>query len=375
MRLHLRVVPFEEAPAEVKGLAVADDVDDFTLPVYWVNGFEHDEAGLRVAEDPGRLQFANRLPHSVVKVQTDKVPAGEERPPFYFYGGDWGVYAPGAEDVLVQETPGGVRSAVRSFHRLLQARGIRLIFVPVPQSASLYPDVGLGGFEGNVLQREPANGAVGELLKALQADGVTVCDLTEHFRNHRLYEHEGRSYPAWISNDTHWSSWASAEAARVVAEMIAKAKVLKAAEAVRLPASSFNTAWHPLQHRGDMESVEAAKSLGVIIPPVPAMELRVVPAVQGAAAILDVAPDTAPVHVVGDSFLGIWAADHAGFRAHLVKQLGVPVHAVTVNGSGNRGAPHTWWKGSRDSAPKVVVWICAERMLPEPQWYGDGEME
>lgn len=375
MRLKLDMVPYEQAPPELKGIAVADDVDDFTLPVYWVHSFQHDDPRLRIALDQGRMQFVDRLPDGVIKSPIP-VPCGDMKSPMYFYAGNWGIYSPYAEENLLQDKPGLVRHQVKSFHERLRKLGIKLIFAPIPQSASLYPDVGLGRFDGASLKGNAANSAVTALLKALHEDGVTVCDLTAHFIGRRMYSHEGKIYPAWLPNDTHWSSWAAAESARLIAEIVRKEDLLGTDERAKgVTATSFETRWIPAMHPGDAAALQAVQSLRVTITPVPMYELQVQGLDAAAKSALAAQDAHAPIHLAGDSFLQAWGPNHAGFRAHLVKELGLPVHVVTMAGGGRHGAPHIWWQTCKDSRPKVLVWLMTERDLSLGQWFGGEVMD
>ena len=101
-------------------------------------------------------------------------------------------------------------AAIRSFRDQLQARGIRLLVVPVPNKESVYP--------GMLAERaEDAGVVVGEqtrrLLDQLEQYGIEHVDLFEVFR--RARQEESRSDPRrlYLAQDTHWSP----EGARVAA--------------------------------------------------------------------------------------------------------------------------------------------------------------
>lgn len=364
MRLNMKMTASDTVPPELKGMATADEVDDFTLPVYWVHSYTHDEDRLRIADNPGRLKYADQLSDSVVKAPVPVV-AGDREVPFYFFGGDWAIYSPGVEAKFAAIQEGGVRSSVLKIDKLVRKNGGRLIFVPVPQSASLYPDLALGRNDGRVLNGPPGNTAVRELLGLLKEDGVSVVDLTEHFRSNRTYDCEGKGYPAWLPNDTHWSSWAAAESARLVKAEVTR--VLK--EPASLLGSDGNTAASVkevrMDHDGDIGNLEVVKSLGVQVDPVPTV-LYQCNAIAGGRTEAGV---SAPVHVIGDSYAIIWESKGAGFSSHLSNLLNQPVYTMAVSGSGNRGAPHQWLKHASSNSPQVLIWLVAERTLAQSDWF------
>lgn len=364
MRINIKMTESDTVPPELKGMAIADEVDDFTLPVYWVQSYSHNEARLRIADNPGRLKFVDQLSDSVVK---SRVPilAGDREVPFYFFGGDWAIYSPGVEAQFDAIQEGSVRSSVLKIDRLVRKNGGRLIFVPVPQSASLYPDLALGRNDGRVLKGPPGNSAVQELLRSLKDDGVSVVDLTEHFKSRRMYDFEGREYSAWLPNDTHWSSWAAAESAKLVkAELGKVSKELSNTLGLdgNLAASVTGVR---IEHEGDIGNLKVVESLGVRVDPVPTV-LYQCNALEGEKTAAD---SSVPVHVIGDSYAIIWESERAGFSSHLASLLNQPVHTVAVSGSGNRGAPHQWLKHAGGSHPQVLIWLVAERTLAQSDWF------
>lgn len=364
MRLNIKMTESDAVPPGLKGMATADDVDDFTLPVYWAHSYSHNEARLRIADNPGRLKFVDQLSDSVVKSRVP-VLAGDREVPFYFFGGDWAIYSPGVEAQFDASLEGTVRSSVLKIDKLVRKNGGRLIFVPVPQSASLYPDLPLGRNDGRVLKGPPGNTAVQELLRSLKDEGVSVVDLTEHFKSRRTYDFEGREYSAWLPNDTHWSSWAAAESAKLVTEEVTRA--LK--ESSSIPGSTGNPSGSvkevKLNHKGDVGNLQVVESLGVQVDAIPTV-LYQCNALEGEKS----APgSSAPVHVIGDSYAIIWESERAGFSSHLSHLLNQSVHTVAVSGSGNRGAPHQWLKHAGGSHPRVLIWLVAERTLAQSDWF------
>ena len=105
--------------------------------------------------------------------------------------------------------------AIRSFRDQLQARGIRLLVVPVPNKESVYPEM-------LARRAEDAGVVVCErtrrLLDQLEQCGIEHVDLFEVFR--RARQEESRSDPRrlYLAQDSHWSP----EGARVAAVAVAR---------------------------------------------------------------------------------------------------------------------------------------------------------
>ncbi len=105
--------------------------------------------------------------------------------------------------------------AIRSFRDQLQAQGIRLLVVPVPNKESVYP--------GMLAKRAEDAGVVvceqtRRLLDQLEQCGIEHVDLFEVFR--RAKQEESRSDPRrlYLAQDSHWSP----EGARVAAVAVAR---------------------------------------------------------------------------------------------------------------------------------------------------------
>lgn len=371
MRLRLHMVPYENAPQEVRKGATADDIEDFSLPQFWVTSFEHESRDVSMISDVTRAQWVGRLPETVVK-SAISIPCGDTGSPFYFFGGDWGLYAPQAGALLASTGAGSVRRALQCMDRELKKRDIRLIVVPVPQPSSLYPDVALGRFEGQVLKSKAANTAMPEFLRLLNEDGILAFDLTAYFSTCRTYSHEGLLYPAWSPVDTHWSSWACGETARIIAEKISQERMLGDELGARIPKEKFRVEWNPEMCAGDIGQIDVVRRLGIKPEPVPSVRLQVKAQGDDGQRVLDDDSPEAPVHLVGDSNLLAGQEDNSGLRAHLVKSLGVPVHVVAAGGGGRATAPKAWLADCQSARPKVMIWVFAEREVTRGGWYCAG---
>ena len=149
----------------------------------------------------------------------------------------WLFYRPGVRYLLeknrleasdpnstwVMPPTGGTRRdavalAIVRFRDQLQSRGLKLLVVPIPNKATVYPEMLTQRFEGNnVGLSSPTE----ELLRMLDEEGIQTVDLFAAFRNAR----EATSVPAtesalYLARDTHWTPAGAAVAAGAVAEKL-----------------------------------------------------------------------------------------------------------------------------------------------------------
>jgi hypothetical protein len=365
MRLRLDRVPLEDRPANTRPWPMVDDVDDFSLPVFWVKSFQHDEPELTLAKEGGRARLAALGDQTVLKAPIN-IPCGDSQVPFFFYGANWGIYKADAPGQLIGLRPGSPALAVKHLDSWLRKRGIRLVFAPIPQSASLFPDVVQGRFDGAILKGDPANTPVREMLDSLRREGVSVIDFTAELARHRMEMHEGRSYPACLPNDTHWSSSGARISALQAGRFLLEERIISKALAGDGPAP-FEDIPSVQSHEGDMGNVSAVMNLQVKVDPVPALIRQVRPTSAQAKKLLEDPGPDAPIHCVGDSFLVAHRGMQAGFADHLVAATGLPVHVVAGYGCGHHAAMRGWLREGPGRA-KVLLWMPSERYLAYDEW-------
>ena len=271
----------------------------------------------------------------------------------------WLFYRPSVRYVIERQT-GAPESdaadplpAIRSFRDQLQARGIRLLVVPVPNKESVYPEM-------LAKRAEDAGVVVCEqtrrLLDQLEQCGIEHVDLFEVFR--RAKQEESRSDPRrlYLAQDSHWSP----EGARVAAGAVAR-RVLDGGTV----------------NRGDHAYVERSVTVRrhgdlVEMLQVPQIERALEP--ESLACLQVVQSDTrtpyrdAPeseVLILGDSFLRIYEQDEpgaAGFIAHVARELGQPLTSIV-----NDGGASTLVRQELARRPtlllnkRLVIWEFAER--------------
>ena len=278
----------------------------------------------------------------------------------------WLFYGPSVRYMVERQT--GVREsdssdplpAIRSFRDQLQARGIRLLVVPVPNKESVYPGMlARRADDAGVVVCEPTR----RLLDQLERGGIDYVDLFEVFR--RARQAESRSDPGrlYLAQDSHWSP----DGARAAAVAVAR-RVLDGGTV----------------HRGDRADLERPVTVRrhgdlVEMLQVPQIERALEP--EGVACRQVVRSDTgtpyrdateARVLVLGDSFLRIYERDEpgaAGFIAHLARELGQPMTSIV-----NDGGASTMVRQELARRPtlltnkRLVIWEFAEREIR----YGTG---
>jgi hypothetical protein len=115
----------------------------------------------------------------------------------------------------LDDLPEGKRplESIVAFDRALRAKGIDLIFVPLPDKLAVYPDY--------LSDKAPADRmvsvAIKDLLKKLLEQDVEVVDLYTVFRDYRL-QHPDR--PLHYDTDSHWRNRGAQLAGEKIAERL-----------------------------------------------------------------------------------------------------------------------------------------------------------
>ncbi len=243
--------------------------------------------------------------------------------------------------------------AIRSFRDQLQARGIRLLVVPVPNKESVYP--------GMLARRAEGAGVVvckqtRRLLEKLEQYGIEYVDLFEVFRS--ALQEQKRSDPRrlYLAQDSHWSP--------------AGARVAAGAVAQRVLDGGF-------VNRGDLDYVEHSVTIlrhGDLVEVLQVQQIERAIEPESLACLQVVQADTrtpygdrpeSEVLILGDSFLRIYGRDEpgaAGFIAHLARELGQPLTSIV-----NDGGASTLVRQELARRPRLlfnkrlVIWEFAER--------------
>jgi alginate O-acetyltransferase complex protein AlgJ len=237
------------------------------------------------------------------------------------------------------------------FHGLLKERGIRLLVVPVPAKASIYPETLVSGFQASEVA------ALTPFFQRLTEAGVEVLDLEPVFLQTRAARPDQLLY---CRQDAHFSP----AAAEIIAALVARQVPFTAAAG---PAPYALGEPVLLTFTGDQ--ITGSEWEGSVAPET--QPLRQVS--QG--GVVGVAPDPAsPVLLLGDSHTlvfheGAEAGMHcagAGVLDHLALQYGFAPDLVGVRGSGLvQARKQLFYKAA--AAPgywdnkKLVVWLFSAR--------------
>ncbi len=242
--------------------------------------------------------------------------------------------------------------AIVDFAGQLRARGVDMLFCPIPVKAAVFPE--------KISPRSPAPGEphVGlytrRLMLELGEAGVECMDLLPHFLQAR--DEPGESF--YMPLDTHWSPRGLKVAARVIAERIKDypwwPEVSKGIKYVTKEA--------PSKRRGDIVRMlpEAAR---VKYSPLKLTGEQVV----SPAGELYEDDKSSPIVVLGDSYAGVFhygECQHAGLTAHMARELGTPVDLILGQGMGPKVRAKLARRGRGAlKGKRLVVWTLSERDL------------
>lgn len=239
---------------------------------------------------------------------------------------------------------------ILAFHQALQVEGVRLIMVPVPAKATIYPEA-----LSPRLRPSPRTDAGHlEFFDLLRAEGIEVLDLTERFLEGR----DDAMGPLYCRQDSHWSGIACVIAANEIASLLGLEPI---------EASGMTSTWNTLEIRGDLWRMIEDN------PPEPeSLPLRFITR-NGAP----VEPDPeSPILLLGDSHnLVFHAGDDmhargAGLADQLAYRLGRPLEVIAVRGSGATPARiNLFRRAQRDpdywSGKQAVIWVFSVREFTE----------
>ena len=190
--------------------------------------------------------------------------------------------------------------AIRSFRDQLQARGIRLLVVPVPNKESVYPEMLSKRAEGaGVIVCEQTR----RLLDQLEQYGIEHVDLFEVFR--RAEPRDSRSDPRrlYLAQDSHWSPEGVRMAAGAVARRVLKGGTINPGDRAYVERSVT------VRRHGDLVEMLQVPRIERALEPESLECLQVVQSDTGTP--YGDAPES-QVLILGDSFLRIYEQDEPG---------------------------------------------------------------
>lgn len=237
--------------------------------------------------------------------------------------------------------------AILAYKALLDKENIKLIVMPVPPKAVIYPDK----LAGVSLPVKRYDVSLQKFYQELRKEGVQVLDLTDAL----LKARNSNSEPLYCLGDSHFSG----EGCKVIAEVLA-AELKK--ESKLQGKNKYSVTKDKISFKGDLYKV--AKGM-------PSSEERTVYYVKGETK--DVA---SPVLLFGDSHTlvfdtgGDLYASQAGLASQLAAALGIPVDVIGVRGSGATPSRINIYRRSKQEKDflkkkKVFVWCFAAREFTE----------
>lgn len=271
----------------------------------------------------------------------------------------WFFYRPAVQYLVEPWSPdadagrGHILSAIISFRDQLADRGIRLLLVPAPNKASVYPDMLAARAAG---APAPVNPKTRHIISQLRDASVEVVDLFEIFEEAREGASLGDETEYYLAQDSHWSP----EGMRLAAATVAR-RLLDLGW-VRKGPLTYRTKPVTIARRGDVLKMIQVPRLERLFTPQQMHCTQVFDTESGRVYHDD---PNSPVLVLGDSFLRIFERDEpgsGGFIAHLAYHLGFGLTSVV-----NDGGASTLVRQQLARKPdllegkEVVIWEFVER--------------
>ncbi len=231
----------------------------------------------------------------------------------------------------------------------LRERGIDLMLVPVPDKSAIQPEGIISG--DSQIRVHPDREKV---FAKLESNGIEMIDLLPLFEEEKKAGRE-----VFLKQDTHWRPEAMSLAAGHVAGILRKKNLYTSEKVVFSDEPIYRT------HIGDLVGMLGLSHQSLLQPE--SVRLSQNPHLKG----------TAPVVVLGDSFVNIFddpslgfgkdgeSRIGAGFTAILGANLGYKIQNFAINGDGATAARQAFASQPDNiiRSKKQVVWLIAERDL------------
>ncbi len=255
------------------------------------------------------------------------------------------------------------RPAILDFHRRLEARGIRLVLVPVPSKVTIHPERFTARFGEN--GSAPRNPSFRQFVREMADAGVLVFDPAAFLLEGAVERRESQ----YLEADSHWTPAAMTRAARELA------RFLRCRIDLPAPSVQYRRVAKTVSNLGDIARM---LQLPPGRQPYPPQSVAVQSVVTGANTLWRPRRD-ASILLLGDSFTNIYSVSEmgwgeaGGFAEQLGYSLGLPLDRVTRNAGGafatRRMLSRELARGrDRLAGKRVVVWEFAERELAVGDW-------
>lgn len=248
--------------------------------------------------------------------------------------------------------------AILDFDRQLKARGITLIFMPVPTRVVVYPEAIVGKERLADFKTPPhLHTPERELFGLLRTSGVGVVELTPIF----LANHAHPRAPLFIPSESHWTPAAISIAAR---ELALKLKGLPSLAAI--PKATYTEGWKAKDHVGHIYK-ELHQQGGLPLRDGDRVWLRYVKNGQpGDKSAPERRHPESPVVLIGDSNTVWWEWAGSSLPQQLAAELGFEVDVLSTTGGGATNTRLNFVRTALSeegflARKKVVIWCFTSR--------------
>jgi acetyltransferase AlgX (SGNH hydrolase-like protein) len=244
-------------------------------------------------------------------------------------------------------------AVIRDFADQMQARGIKLLVVPVPGKASIYPD----RLTSTVEAGTPVYAHTSRFIKELKDKGVEVVNIHEVLVKNRPAA-DARGESLYMASDTHWSGAGVNLAAKAIADRIKQEDWYK--ELVL--GQRYYREKIPVGRRGDIPEMTQLPLQEDLFTTEKVDCYQVLD--KETHALYEDAP-ASPVLLLGDSFSRVFQTDDpqaAGLIANLAYELQLPLASIVNNGGASTAVRQ---KLARKidllEGKRLIIWEFVER--------------
>lgn len=249
-------------------------------------------------------------------------------------------------------------SAILDFDRQLKARGITLIFMPVPTRIVVYPEAILGKERMATFKTPPhLHSPERELFQLLRAKGVAAVELTPIFLANLAHPRG----PLYLPSESHWTPAAIGIAARELARKIGSMPALAS-----VPRTEYTEEWKTKEHVGHIYK-ELHEQGGLPLRTGDRVWLR---HAKGGPKTdkntTDRRQPESPVALIGDSNTVWWEWAGSSLPQQLAAELGFEVDVLSTTGGGATNTRLNFVRTALSEQgfldrKKVVIWCFTSR--------------